>query len=202
MRPKLKPADVKALVEYLLRKYRADVVDKKGDPRMEVAHAFLKLCKIPAADGFMENYATTLMPPLVPRPTVFLPFAPGSTSKAAPSLVIQWEVICHEFHHVRQWRNRPLGWLTRYATDKAERARIESEALEVNMEQEFYLAGRVPNPGLLAVGLIPYGLRKRDIAVVTKHLRSKALTVSYGGVGNTVSKQAIAWDKRRLARRR
>jgi hypothetical protein len=169
---------------------------------MKLAQEFLELARIPAADGFLDNYATTLMPPLlVVRPTVFLPFTPGSTAKRAPSLVVQWEVICHEFHHVHQWRAHPVGWCTRYATDKAERARIESEALEVNMEQHYYLTDQVMNPGLLAVGLIPYGLRKVDIAVVSKHLRSKAVTVGYGGVNKTVSKQVIAWDRRRRTRR-
>lgn len=200
---KLRPDDVKALAKFLARKYRADVVHKKGDPRMDLAQEFLELVKVPAAKTFLDNYATTLMPPLlVFKPTVFLPFKPGSKAKAAPPLNVQWEVICHEFHHVRQWRADPLGWCTRYATKKAERARVESEALEVNMEQEVYLTGTVPNPGLLAIWLIPYGLRKMDIAVVTKHLRSKALTVSRGGVNKTISQQVIAWDRRRTARQR
>jgi hypothetical protein len=197
---KLKPADVKALVKYLKRKYRADVVNKRSDPRMKLVQKFLEMAKIPAAKTFMDNYATTLVPPLlVNRPTVFLPFTPGSTAKGAPKLWTQWEVICHEFEHVRYMGPKEV---LLYFANKAERARQESEALEVNMEQHYYLKDQVLNPGLLALGLAPYGLRKRDIAAVTAHLTSKAVTVGYGGVSNPVSKQVIAWDKRRRRRHR
>lgn len=196
---KLKPTDIRALAKYLARKYRADVVYKKNDARMKLVRAFLKLCQIPAADRFMEDYATTLVPPLlVVKPTVFLPFRPGRARKGeVDNLVLQATVIGHEFHHVRQWRKDKARFAVDYATDKAERARKESEALEVNMELWRYFTGNTLHPGTLAAGLATYGLRKRDIQVVSTHLRSKAITVSRGGVTKKISKQVIAWHKRR-----
>jgi len=193
-RAPLKSAEVRDLAAFLERSYSAEIVLKKNSARMKIVKAFLDLCGIRAAEHFIKDYATTLVPPLlVLRPTVYLPFTPGSTGKNSPSLLDQAMMICHEFHHVRQWRKRRARWAIDYAKSKAKRAEIEAEALEVNCEICYQISGELPNVGTLAANLAAYSLRKKDLLVVARHLRSKAKTIEAGGVRKTITKNVVNW---------
>jgi len=191
------PAEVKGVARYLARNHHARIVRKRDAAQMRAVQAFLKALKIGAADRFMEAYATTLVPPLlVTKPTVYLPFRLADKGTRL-QLIGHICTVGHEMHHVRQWRKDPDGFLTGYL-DRAKRARIEAEALEVNMEVSQALAGRILwTPAELAEGLRAYGLRAADLRVVRKHLESKRITIEHGGMTKHESKQIVRWFERR-----
>jgi hypothetical protein len=177
-------------------------VGKKDAAEMNLIGGLLELMKIQKKSAFLKRYATTLVPPLfVVKPTIYLPFKLGDTGKGVPALWRQVEMICHEFHHVRQWQKDPARFILRYATSKAKRAWYEARAYHVDIEMHKYLRGQMYNPGKLALALYGYGCRASDVRTVTKHLKMAAAVVSHGGIHNRISKQAQKWLNRRRIRR-
>jgi hypothetical protein len=156
---------------------------------------------------FLKDFATTLPPCKflgIKRPRIYLPFEPGEVGRGAVPLHIQVEVICHEFHHVRQIKKDKFKFPTRYLTKKAHRAWYEQRCFRVNMELHWFLTlddktgnGKLLNTNDLAYSLRFYACRQVDIDAVAKELKIISYSVSRGKLHNQVSKDAIAFLRRR-----
>jgi hypothetical protein len=189
---KLTAQIVKDFAKYMTNKFGATIIDKNDAAGMKMIAMFLDMMGILHANDFMDDFSTTI------GRRIYLPFVPGA---ATPSLHAQVELIVHELQHVEQYNSSPFKFIRQYLLSDAKRAQYEAEAYSTNMEMYWWYCGKLLNYKTLAGLLYNYSCDADDVIVVVKHLRICGEVVKRGGVYNEVSKVAIKWLNRRLARR-
>jgi len=192
---KARPSDVRALVRHLEKKHDAKVVTKNDTAEIKAVADDLRLLGIKNPAWFLDNFSFTL------GRYVVLSFEPGETGKGAIPLYVQIAVICHEFHHIRQYHT-DSDFILLYVGSSAKRARYEARADHVYMEMYYWQRERLVSPTALAAKLPAYKVTKGDTKYFVKHLRICAAVVRQGEVRhNLISRQAQDFLKRRARRR-
>ncbi|MHC4643946.1 MAG: hypothetical protein ACYTBJ_00490 [Planctomycetota bacterium] len=184
---------VQDYAKYMSKKYDARIRVKGDSEIMHVVGVLLQLMRIQKYKEFMKSFATTLVPPFVAKPTIYLPYKVGSTKRP---LIQQVETIAHECHHVLQWRKAPVRFSRDYIFRLAERARLEGRAYSVTMEMHWFLTDEILNPNQVARVLYRYGCKRKHVRTTAEQLSLTARTLEFGGVSNSVAKTSIAWFKR------
>lgn len=192
MAKKLTSAMVKQFYAYMTKKYGAKIIDKNNAAEMEIVGWALDLMGIQDKEDFLNNYSTTV------GNRIYLSFEPGSNEIP---LINQVETLVHELKHTQQMDRDPL-FVVKYLTDKSYRAHKEAAAYCTNLEMHYWYCGQVYNTDKLAMVLTAYALSGEYIRVVQKHLRIFGKVAKLGGVENSVSKVAIKYLNKQIARRK
>jgi hypothetical protein len=190
---KLTPDDVRGVAKHLSRKHDARIIDKDDAVEMKLVGSVLGKLGIVNKKHFMNHFSTTIPAGKlfrIRKARIYLPFEPGETKKNSPSLEDQAENIVHEFHHTRQD-------LVPHYIKTSKRAWLEARAMHAELEMCWFLRGRLPNLDLMAGNLRYYAVDKADIKTTAEQLKIVSYNVRRGKLHNRVSKDAIAYLKRR-----
>jgi hypothetical protein len=176
---------VTGLWEHMTDHFNTRISDKNTYEMEEVAKA-LDQMGVLDAERFLREYTTTI------GHTIYAPFIVGEDS--ITSLEAQLRICVHEHQHVVQFdREGAAVFAAGYLLSSSKRAVYEAEAFRCNMEIEFFLSGRILDPGRLAQKLVDYACAPDDILVAEKFLRLSGRSIQLGARVNEASKVAIAW---------
>ena len=151
---------------------------------------FLDRIDMVDVEKFMTRYTTTL------ADRIYVPFEIGDDS--THSLEAQIKICTHEHEHVLQYRDKPIEFIVRYLSDRAQRAIYEADAFRCNMEIERLLTGKAPRATGYANILKDYGCTDADIMVVEKMLRLSRQTIAAGGTITRAGQVGCRWLKKNL----
>lgn len=183
----LTPMTVRALWDYLERRYNSEVVDKRRAPEMWAAAWFVKrFAKIPVG-VFMSRYATTI------GRRIYVPFTIGQPEPGFP-LWTQCLLAVHEHQHIEQVKRH--GWfrfVLRYLGSSRARSMFEADAYRTALELEHWRSGTILSPALYASKLRDYGASADDIKAAEQILISTARSIKRGAIITPAAKIAIAW---------
>ncbi len=183
----LTPMTVRALYDYMSRRYRTEIIDKRRAAAMHAMSWFIERVSGIPAKTFVERYGTTI------GRRIYLPFVPGETSNGF-DLWSQVVICAHEHQHVEQLQRD--GWIKfviSYLASSSARAAYEADAYRTAIELTYWRRGHVPSPKAIAARLADYAASPGDIKMAETMLISAARTVRLGGVSTPASKAVIAW---------
>jgi hypothetical protein len=176
---------VVGLWAHLEHHYGSRLLDKESSMDMQLVSRALGQMGILDQRKFMEQYTTTI------EDVIYVPFVVGDASTMP--LDSQLHVCCHEHQHVVQWRKERGLFLLEYLTDKDKRAHHETEAMQVDLEIDYWLGRESRNLATWPLKLRDYALDDDHIATVSKALSMAYKAIGKGGVWTDVGKFSIAW---------
>ncbi len=171
----LTPMTVRALYDYMSRRYRTEIIDKRRAAAMHAMSWFIERVSGIPAKTFVERYGTTI------GRRIYLPFVPGETSNGF-DLWSQVVICAHEHQHVEQLQRD--GWIKfvlSYLASSSARATYEADAYRTAIELSFWRTGRIPSPTTIASRLRDYAASPGDVKMAETMLISFARTVRRGG---------------------
>lgn len=178
------PEFVRTLWGHLEDEHRSKVIPKAESWIMKIASRISARRTSMTREEFLTNYATTI------GRRIYLPFELGVD---APRWSLRTQALLgtHEHTHVVQWRERPMRFWYRYATDTRARALYEAEAYLTEYETAFVLGlNDLHAPEHRVQSLHSYGLKDGDIEAAREylldyvtmdgHLRNDKITTTVG----------------------
>ena len=166
--------------------YGSTIADKEDSDIMQLAGRALGIMGILDPVRFMEVYTTTI------GDTIYTPFEIGVPGNGY-SLIGQISICVHEHQHVIQWKRKKLRFMLEYLTDSALRARYEVEAMQCNMEIQWWYNRTLPDIPRSALKLKDYNCTPEDIAVAARSFKMISKVVGRGGVSTEASTVALSY---------
>lgn len=176
---------VVATWNHLEHHYGSRRLNKADSQDMELVARFLHQMGIVDHLKFMEKYTTTI------EEVIYVPFEVGN-ARSMP-LDRQLQICLHEHQHVHQWREGRGLFILQYVSDPDLRAAFEAEAMQVNLELDYWLNRSNRHHEAWVNKLKDYALKDEHLATVVKRLDMAYRTISKGGISTDVGRFIIPW---------
>lgn len=95
---------------------------------------------------------------------------------------VQMRIIAHELVHVLQFREAPIQYPSRYASNKHYRAIYEAEAESAAYQFRQLAGGGIPDTNIYVAHYVKYGLTEDDIDTMRSIIKSDMVTLKQTGM--------------------